>query len=162
MENLIESRVILGLLCFIHILLGYAGAGGAVHDVINKKVLNALILAELVGVTAYVVFDNLQMPPYNGWLLAIVGYVIVYGLIIITWFVYRFYTFMEKDKVYEMTVVKRVYFLGRDYVGGVIKSGKQEVEVLLPYEEYPSDKRPKKVKVKFYVLMEREYIVSAV
>jgi len=163
MENMIEARVILGILCFIHLFLGYAGASGAVHSLVNKKVLNGLILTELILVTVFVVFDNLQTPPHDGWPLAILGYLFVYGLIVATWWVYNFYTFLKKDKIYEMTIDSRVRFSNKDYLGGVIFNGKREIEVLLPYkEEYLSAKRAGKINVRFRTLLGGHYIVDAI
>lgn len=151
MENLIESRVILGLLCLIHIFANYAGANGAVYGHINKGVLNGLIGAELLVVTAYIVYDNLCVPPYDGWTTAILGYFFVYGLICLTWLVFRIYTLLEEDKIYEMIVSARVRFKNKDYFKGMVIEGEHEVEVFLPcsLQSESTIKAGKKPRVKF-------------
>ena len=163
MENLIEGRVILGFLCLIHLFLNYAGASNAVHDLVNKKVLNFLILTELVAVTAFVIYDNIQTPPYDGWFAAILGYLFVYFMIGSTWLLFYLCTFLEKDKVYEMTIETKVLLRNKQYFGGTVISNGEEVEVLLPYkEEYLALEKPRKVNVKFNILMRGYYIVEPV
>ena len=156
MEQYIESRVILGLLCLIHLFLNYAGSSGARRGHINRKVLNGVILAELAAVTTYVVYDNLQVPPHNGWLAAILGYLFVYGLIYITWAVYCVYALLDKDKVYEMTFVKSYNSMGGDYFGGTVIEDGHEIEVLLPFKE---SNHAEKQNVKFKEVVGGVYII---
>ena len=130
MEHYIEGRVILGLLCLIHMCAGYALRVPCEH--INKKVLNGVILTELVAVTVYIIYDNLQTPPYNGWFLAVIGYLFVYAIILMTWAGYSFYTQLDEEKIYEMTIKDHVRYMNRDYFRGTVIDGKNEVEVLLP------------------------------
>ena len=133
MENLIESRVILGILCLIHIFAIYGSKCPWGH--VKGKVLNTIIITELVVVTAYIIYDNLQTPPYDGWFGAIVGYIIVYSLILMTWFAYGIFTVLDKDKVYEMTITHQVHFMNEDYFKGTVikeRSG-VKITVLLPY-----------------------------
>lgn len=149
MEHYIEGRVILGLLCLIHLFAGYALRVNWGH--INRKVLNGFFITELVAVTAYIIYDNLQTPPYNGWTLAIVGYLIVYTLILMTWAGYSTYTELKDDKIYEMTITDHITYMDDDYFRGTVMDGKNEVEVLLPYstELVPAAKAGQKQKVKF-------------
>lgn len=163
MESIIEARVILGILCFFHLFLGYAGSSGAVHNVISRKCLNTLLIIELIGVTAFVIYDNLQTPPYDGWVWAIIGYLFVYALILLTWFVYLPYTLLKKGKVYKMKITNRSYFMGSDYLGGFVTENNRQVDVLLPYkEEYLAPDTPREVDVVFCLLMHGEYIVRKV
>lgn len=149
MEHVIESRVILGLLILIHLFAGYASGVSWGH--INRKVLNGAIITELIAVTAYIIYDNLQTPPYDGWTLAIIGYLLLYGLILMTWYGYYIYTELDKDKVYEMTIRDHICYMNEDYFRGTVVDGKREVEVYLPYSEElkPKDKTAKKRNVKF-------------
>lgn len=149
MEQYIEGRVILGLLCLIHLFAGYAVKVPWGH--LNKKVLNGIILTELVAVTAYIIYDNLQAPPHNGWALAIIGYLFVYGLILITWLGYSIYTKLDEEKTYEMTIKDHVRFMNEDYFRGTVIDGKKETEVVLPYlqELVSAAKTGKKQNVKF-------------
>lgn len=136
----IESRVILGLLCLIHLFAGYASGISWGH--INRKVLNGFFLTELVAVTAYIIYDNLQTPPYDSWALAVIGYLFVYALILMTWAGYTVYAVLDKDKVYEMTIRDYVRFMNEDYFRGTVVADNREVEVYLPYAEElkPKDK----------------------
>jgi hypothetical protein len=56
MENYIEARVILGILCLIHIFAIYGAKCPWGH--VKGKVLNTIIITELVVVTAYIIYDN--------------------------------------------------------------------------------------------------------
>lgn len=161
MENFIESRVILGLLCLIHAFAVYAGAGGAVQGHINKNGLKGFMLIELVVVTAYIVYDNLLTPPYNSWFVAILGYLLVYGLIFMTWASYGIYASLDKDKIYEMTISSQVRLMNKDYFGGTVIDGKHEIEVLLPYSSrlISPDETGKKQKVKFAEVLRGCYIL---
>lgn len=149
MENIIESRAILGVLCFIHMIVNYAAQCPWGH--IKRKVLDGIILTELVVVTAYIIYDNLQTPPYDGWLLAILGYIFVYGLIFMTWIMYGIFTIMDKDKTYEMTITHHVHFMNNDYLEGTIFEEDIKIKVLLPYsaELDPATKDKLKQNVKF-------------
>ena len=100
MEHIIVSRAILGLLILIHLFAGYASGISWGH--INRKVLHGVIITELIAVTAYIIYDNLQTPPYDGWFLAIIGYIVVYGLILLTWAVYLIYTILDKAYLYSI------------------------------------------------------------
>ena len=149
MEHYIEGRVILGLLCLIHTFAGYALKVPWGH--LNKKVLNGFFLTELVAVTAYIIYDNLQTPPHDGWIFAIVGYILVYALILLTWAGYSIYGELEEDKVYEMTIKHHVRYMNKDYFSGTVIEGKNEIEVFLPYssEMAMPVNAGKKQKVKF-------------
>lgn len=149
MEHYIEGRVILGLLILIHLFVCYASGISWGH--INRKVLHGVIITELIAVTAYIIYDNLQTPPYDGWALAIIGYLLVYGLIVMTWMVYRIYTMLDKDKVYEMTLRDHVRFMNNDYFRGTVITNNRKVEVYLPYSEElkPKDKTDKRRNVKY-------------
>ena len=161
MENYIEGRVILGMLCLIHVFAVYGSKCPWGH--IKKNVLNGIILTEIIAVTVYVIYDNLQTPPHNGWFLAILGYIFVYGLILMTWGAYFCFTLLDENKIYEMTITHHVHFMNKDYLKGTVFDGECELTVLLPYpqELYPLTEASKKQKVKFdnvlqgYVLVKR-------
>ena len=159
MEQYIEGRVILGLLCLIHLFAGYAINVPWGH--INKKVLNGFFITELVAVTAYIIYDNLQTPPYSGWVLAIVGYLFVYGLILMTWAGYSTYTKLGEDKTYKMRIKDHVRFMDDDYFRGTVMDGRSKVEVLLPYapELISSAKAGQKQKVKFDKFLRGSHIL---
>lgn len=149
MEHYIEGRVILGLLCLIHAFAGYALRVPWGH--LNKKVLNGFFITELVAVTAYIIYDNLQTPPHDGWTLAVIGYLFVYALILMIWSGYSIYTELDEDKTYEMTIKDHIRFMDDDYFRGTVTDGKKEIEVVLPYDEklVSAAKSGQKQKVKF-------------
>ncbi|MBR1605543.1 MAG: hypothetical protein IJ660_05510 [Alphaproteobacteria bacterium] len=149
MEHYIEGRVILGLLCLIHAFAGCALQVPWGH--LNKKVLNGFFITELVAVTAYIIYDNLQTPPHDGWTLAIIGYLFVYAWILMTWAGYSIYTALDVDKTYKMRIKGHVRFMNEDYFRGTVMDGRSKVEVLLPYapELISSAKAGRKQKVKF-------------
>ena len=159
MEHLIESRVILGLLILVHLFANYASCISWGH--INRKVLHGVIITELVAVTAFIVYDNLQTPPYDGWTLAVIGYLLVYSSILMTWTCYYIYTELDKDKVYEMTLRDHVRYMNHDYFRGTVMADNGEVEVFLPYSEElkPKDKTDKKRNVKFDNVLRGIYIL---
>ncbi|MBO6281985.1 MAG: hypothetical protein J6N49_05605 [Alphaproteobacteria bacterium] len=159
MGNYIESRVILGLIILIHLFVGYASGIPCGH--INRKVLNGVIITELIAVTAYIIYDNLQTPPYDGWILAIIGYLLVYGLILMTWAAYLIYTVLDKDKVYEMTIRDHVRFMNNDYFRGTVMADNRKVKVFLPYskELEPKDKTDKKRNVKYDNVLRGNHIL---
>ena len=162
MENYIEGRVILGVLCLIHIFAIYGAKCPWGH--VKGKVLNTIIITELVVVTAYIIYDNLQTPPYDGWFWAIVGYIFVYSLILMTWFAYGIFTLLDKDKIYEMTITHQVQFMNNDYFQGTIvqESSGVKVTVLLPYtsELLPSAKSHIKQNVKFDNIFKGNIVVK--
>lgn len=163
MENLIEGRVILGLLCLVHLFVNYAAGVGARHEPLSKKVLNGVILTELVVVTVYVICDNLQTPPHNGWLLAIVGYFFVYGLIFVTWILHCIYALLDQNKVYAMTPQQFVPLYGGSYMKGTVEEDNHKIDVFLPHAEFANLEKthPKILPVKFkQVLRGRSIIVT--
>ncbi len=160
METYIEGRVILGFLCLIHVFAIYASK--CPWGPIKSKVLNSIILIELIAVTVYIIYDNLQTPPHVGWFWAIIGYIFVYSLILATWFMYGFFTYLDKDKIYEMTITHQVLFMNKDYFKGTIVVRKHEVEVLLPYssELRPSAEAHIKQNVKFDNVIQGNFVVK--
>ena len=161
MENYIEGRVILGLLCLAHLFIIYAAARGARHSPLSKNVLNGAILTELVLVTAYVIYDNIQTPPYNGWMLAIVGYLFVYGLIFMTWAAHCIYALLDKNKVYEMTPQAKITYWNDLYLQGALSEDGHEIKVLLPWANFKAleQAHPKKLLVKFKSVLRGEQII---
>ena len=162
MENLIESRVILGILCLIHVFAIYGSKCPWGH--IKGKVLNTIIITELIAVSAYILYDNLQTPPRDGWFLAILGYILVYVLILMTWAVYSIFTILDKDKVYEMTITHRVHFMNEDYFEGTVLKDDIEIKVLLPYSQelYPITEETIKQKVMFDNVIYGNILVKSV
>lgn len=161
MEHLIESRVILGVLCLIHLFINYAGAVGAYRKHINKKLLNSAFTVELFIVSAYVIFDNMQTPPHNGWVLAIAGYIIVYGLIFLTWAIHCIYALLEPNKVYEMTINSQVKAFNKDYLKGTVIEENHSIDVYLPYttDLVYKDGTDKKQKVLFNEVLHGTHII---
>lgn len=162
MENLIESRVILGILCLIHMFAIYGSKCPWGH--VKGKVLNTIIITELIAVSAYILYDNLQTPPRDGWFLAILGYILVYVLILMTWAVYSIFTILDKDKVYEMTITHRVHFMNEDYFEGTVLKDDIEIKVLLPYSQelYPITEETIKQKVMFDNVIYGNILVKSV
>ena len=160
MEHYIEGRVILGMLCLIHAFVIYASQCPFGH--IKEKVLNGIILTELIAVTAYIIYDNLQTPPYDGWFLAILGYLFVYALIVITWLMYGIFTLLDEDKIYEMTIECHVRFMNKDYFKGKVSDGKYKYYALLPYssELEPITEANKTQKVKFAEVLRHNLVVK--
>ena len=158
--EIIGSRVILGVLILIHLLACHASGTSLGH--ISRKVLNGVILTELVAVTVYIIYDNQQTPPRDGWTLAIIGYLVVYGLILTTWTSYYIYTVLDEDKVYEMTISDRVSFTDSDYFRGTVIDDDCEVEVLLPYEDKlkPKNESDKTLKVKYDNVLKNHILVK--
>ena len=162
MENLIESRVILGILCLIHMFAIYGSK--CPWGYVKGKVLNTIIITELIAVSAYILYDNLQTPPHDGWFLAILGYIFVYVLILMTWAVYSIFTILDKDKVYEMTITHCVHFMNEDYLEGTVLKDDIEIKVLLPYSQelYPITEDTIKQKVMFDNVIYGNILVKSV
>ena len=165
MEHYIQGRVILGLLCLVHLFLNYAAAVGARRSPLNKKLLNGGILTELVLVTAYVIYDNIQTPPHDGWWYAIIGYIFVYGLIFMTWAVHCIYALLDENKVYEMTPIEKVTYhhWNAVFLRGTLTEDGHVIEVLLPWEDFKplEPKHPKKLSVKFKGVLRGQKIIVA-
>ncbi len=106
MENIILSRAILFGVFVIHLFIGYA-IKTVKH--VNSKFLDTAFALEMFVLTTFVVYDNIQSPPYNGWALAISGYLLLYGLIVLEWWAYGAKT-IENDKVYELKQVMPAHF----------------------------------------------------
>lgn len=161
MEHLFEARVILGILCLIHIFINYAGARGAYRGHINKKLLNSLFVIEIFAVTAYVIYDNIQTPPQDGWFFAIVGYLFVYGMMFLTWALHCIYALLEPDKVYEMTVKNRRKLFENEYLQGTVVEENHNLDVYLPYSENLDLKKDtnKQQNVKFKEVLRGTYII---
>ena len=160
--QIIVPRAVLGILLFVHLLLNYAGASGACHGYINPKLLKGAIWTELVLVTAYIIYDKFQTPPIDGWFLAIVGYVVVYGFILMTWFFYDINTKLCKDEVYEMTINARLKSsLGEQYLRGTVIEREQEIEVWLPYRK-DLDPNISKTRIQFVKFKEVKYATTII
>lgn len=159
MENYIEGRILLGSLCIIHLLVIYGIQYPWGH--IRDKVLGGIILTELIGVTAYVIYDNLQTPPQDGWFLAIIGYILVYSLILMTWLGYLIFTLLDKDKIYEMTIAHHVCIQNAHYLQGTVIERKHKIPVILPILPYSSELHESNIKpkVKFDNVFRGMYIV---
>ncbi len=159
MENYIEGRVVLGVLCLIHLFLSYASVGPWGH--IKGKVLDGIFLTELIAVTAYIIYDNVQTPPYDGWFWAIIGYLFVYAMIFMTWLMYGVFALLEEDKVYEMTITHHVHLMNERYFQGTVINGKYEHQVYLPYssELHSLIEDNYKLNVKFDRIIRGMYIV---
>ena len=158
MENYIDGRAILGMLCFVHIFILYAIQ--CPWGPIKRKALNGIILTELVVVTAYIIYDNLQMPPHDWWF-AIIGYLFVYGFICMTWIAYLVFTLLDEDKIYEMTITHHVHLMNEDYLEGFVYEGKYKYSVYLPYssELEPLIENNTKLNVKFVNVFRASYII---
>ena len=159
MENYIECRVVLGLLCLIHVFANYGSLIPWGH--IKKSTLNSFILTELIIVSAYIMCDILQTPPRDGWFIAILGYIFVYAMILLTWLLYSIFTLLEKDKIYEMTITHRVAFMNGDYFKGTVVEGEREYTVILPYslKLLPLAEANMTQKVKFNTVIRGRYIM---
>ena len=157
MEGIIGGRLFLLAVFVLHLFLCYGCRN--VYSVINRKVLNGVFTAELILITAFVIYDNIRALPQD-WFLAIVGYILVYGIIVTTWLAYSDYTLLEKEKIYLMSIKSKVSFLDTDYYQGVVVAGKHKVSVLLPYDEKCLIAELQKVK--FEKILNGHYIVSAV
>lgn len=157
MENIIVSRAVLLLLVVFHMFVVYAAR--AVRGHINRHVLNCFIIAELVAVTAYIIYDNVCYPIEGSMFLAIIGYLFVYFMIWGTWFMYRPNAILDKDVAYRFVAYKPVEFLGETYQSGCAEVRGNLVDVLLPYDEYAGVSHP--MEVKFKEVFEIYIIVSA-
>lgn len=139
MDNLITSRVILFAIFVVHVFLGYGGPA-VFNKHIKAKVYDALFAVEISAMTAYVIYDNITCPtPHDGWFLAILGYIFVYGVVTMTWVVFESLTINPK-KVYKLTNIKhKVHVINQGVlvngVVGTIREGWREFEVILPDEE---------------------------
>ncbi len=145
------------MLVVFHLFLAYAAR--AVRRHINRHVLNCFIIAELVAVTAYIIYDNVCYPIEELMVLAIIGYLFVYFMIWLTWFMYRPNAVLDKGVAYRFVAYKPVEFLGETYQSGWAEVRGNLIDVLLPFEEYAGIARP--VRVKFYQVIDVYIIVCA-
>lgn len=136
-DGIIFSRAVLLGVILLNAFVGYASKACNGH--VNRYVLNGMFILELVAVTAFIVYDNIQSPPYCSWFWAIVGYVFVYLLMLGVWFLYSPNAVMDKDVDYRFIAYKRVEFLGKMYESGYAEVRGKLIDVLLPAEEYKPD-----------------------
>ena len=134
MEGIIVSRFILFVLVFVYLLMGYASK---IDMHINAKVLDTAFAVQIVALTAYIVYDNIQAPPEDGWGFAILGYLFVYGIIIMVWFLYGFKT-ISPNKNYELKEIKpakitlkRPIYVERQGALGMINEGRRSFYVCI-------------------------------
>lgn len=161
MDGYITGRVILYGVMWIHLSINYPCLDGAIKWHISKKALKTFIGLELIAVTSFIIYDNIQEPPYNGWFLAIVGYAVVYGMICMTyWALYR-NTILEKNQVYAMTIIGKETYYGQTYFRGYVVINNREINVFLPQYELKNTQRKqtKIVPVKFEKVLKAEYII---
>ena len=132
MEGIIASRFILFILVFVYAFIGYASK---IDTHINAKVLDTAFAVQIVALTAYIIYDNIQAPPQDGWFWAIVGYLFVYGFMIMAWFLYGFKT-ISPNKNYELKEIKPAkitlkcpIFVEQQGALGVIKEGWRNFDV---------------------------------
>ncbi len=146
----------MGLVVF-HLFVGYASRAVKCH--INRYLLNWLFIAELLAVTAYIIYDNVCNPIIGNKFWAVAGYMFVYFLMWMTWCMYRPNAVLDKDVIYKFIADKPVEFLGNKYMSGYAEVRGNLEAVLLPFEEYAGIARP--VRVKFYQVIDVYIIVHA-
>jgi len=141
MDNIIISRVILFAVVIVHTFIGYGGPAVFTKH-INAKLYDTLFAIEILALTSYIVYDNILSPPHDGWVLAIVGYIIVYGVVVLSWLVFASLT-IDPKKVYQLNKIEysnrkvRVFDKGNvqihefDVVEGTIREGWREFAVVL-------------------------------
>lgn len=157
MENIITSRAIFMWLVIFHLFVGYASR--AARDHINRHLLNCIFIVELLVVTAFIIYDNVCNPIEGSAFWPIVGYLFVYFLIWMTWFLYRPNAILDKNVAYKFVADKPVEFLGKKYMNGYAEVRSNLIPVLLPFDEYAGIDRP--TWVKFYEVIDVYIIVAA-
>lgn len=157
MENIIISRAVLVALVLFHLFVGYGARAVGFH--INRHLLNCIFIIELIAVTAFIVYDNVCNPIQGSKFWPIVGYLFVYFMIWITWFLYRPNGILDKDISYKFVADKPVEFVGEKYMSGYTEVRGNLEAVLLPFNEYPGIARP--VRVKFAEVIDVYIIVTA-
>ena len=145
MDGLIISRVILFAVVIIHAFLGYGGPAVFTKHV-NARLYDALFTVEILALTSYIVYDNVLSPPEDGWTLAIIGYIIVYAFVVLSWLAFAPLT-IDPKKVYQLTEVEhnnrkvRIFDKGNieihefEIVEGTIREGWRKFAVTLVDEE---------------------------
>ena len=144
MDGIIVSRFILFVVLFCHVLLGYAGPALFKH--IKAKVYDALFATEILALTGYIVYDNIVNPIQIGWGFAVLGYLFVYGAVVLTWIAFSPLT-IDPKKAYQLRQIEykirilndgvlpsdsRSHLLGVD---GMIRQGWRTFHVICLDEE---------------------------
>ena len=133
------SQILLGLLGLANLFVGYANLRGMVKRFISKKSWISALIAELLIITAVVVWDIVSHP-HDGWGGAVLVYLFAYFMALIAWYVYRDNTLLSKDKVYLFYRQRRVAYIDREFIEGVVYVNDVPLKVFLPVEDAPVER----------------------
>lgn len=163
MESIILSRVILGLVCVINLFIGYAGVKGFVKRTISKKAWISFLIVEVVLITAYILYDNLFVGchPQDGWVVAILGYLFVYFMAFLAWYVYKDNTLLKKNEIYPFYRVGLAEYADGEFIKGVVEADGKDVVVFLPQKGLPKN-LPENIWVRFRSVEREGILVSKV
>lgn len=145
------SRSFLGCVFLLNVFLLYGVSQGVFRGSFNKKLVNGLFITKFILLTGFIVYDNICSPPRDGWVLAIIGYALVYFIIFMVWLSIQPNCALKADTCYDMKLQEYSSFDCINCILGTVSIGKKEVWVFLPYKE--DDKKyfrlDASVKVKF-------------
>ena len=115
MENYITSRVIFMVLIMLQCFITMIGAKTKVY--VPAKLYKWLFALEVLAVTAFVVYGCVKEPFYNGIALAVLGYLVIYFVIFLSYISLKHWT-INPNTAYE--------FMPEHIV--VLQSGKNVVD----------------------------------
>ena len=140
MESYITSRVIFIVLIMLHCFITMIGAKTKVY--VPAKLYKWLFALEVLAVTAFVVYGCVKEPFYDGIALAVLGYLVIYFVIFLSYISLKHWT-INPNTAYEFmpehilvlqsgtTVIDgyiceagsrfRIYVDDPDYIAGVKK-----------------------------------------
>jgi hypothetical protein len=128
MNGYIESRVVLGLVVVMNLMIAYGS--NSVHRHISKGLWNGLFIVQALVVTLYIVANPIQ----NGYCMALFGYIFVYFFMFLGWVSWLPNTVLESGKVYMMKPDSMFIYNHEHYISGTVKTSITETQVLLKNE----------------------------
>ena len=169
MEDYYVARIVFTILTMVHFIVGCLKFLIPSTTHINRRTFLIAKWTEFTAIVAYIIYDNINEPYHGDWTLPIIFYLIIFASFFIMWWSYDKYTWLEKNKCYEMVVGKGGEPLIKNKIGSIIREtyyrtgyirtefGSIKVYIQENKEKPYTENSP--IKVKFAMVNKDDYII---
>ena len=131
-----EARDFLFLLFALNVLILFVMCIGVIKRSLNKRLIFGIFITKLVLLTGFIVYDNFSTPMNNMLEAAILGYVLLYLIILANWYTLMPHCRLKKNINYRMELQEFCYCHKKSLIRGTIIVGKKAITAFLSLEEY--------------------------